>query len=45
VCSLVHNILEVEGRVGAPGWGLGQVAIASIIHMDLQKPNNKLVSV
>jgi hypothetical protein len=23
VCSLTRNTLGVEGRVGAPGWGLG----------------------
>ncbi len=41
---LVRNISRVEGRVGAPRWGLGWVISASIIHMDLHKPNNKLVS-
>jgi len=35
----------VEGHVGAPGWGLGRLIIMSIIHIDLHKPNNKLVSV
>jgi hypothetical protein len=42
--SLAHNILGVEGRVGAPGWGLGRLTSKSITHMDLHKPNNKLVS-
>jgi hypothetical protein len=37
-------ILGVEGHAGAPGWGLGRVTSGSIIHMDLHKPNNKLVS-
>jgi len=34
----------VEGHVGALGWGLGRVINNSIIHMDLHKLNNKLVS-
>ncbi len=25
VCSLAHNTSGVEGRVGAPGWGLGRL--------------------
>jgi hypothetical protein len=41
--SLVHNILGVKGRAEAPGWALGRVISKSIIHMDLHKPNNKLV--
>jgi hypothetical protein len=45
VCSLIYNTSRVEGRVGASGWGLGQVTSELIIHMDLHKPNNKLVSV
>jgi hypothetical protein len=44
VRSLVCNISRVEGRVGAMGWGLGQVTSKSIIHTNLHKPNNKLVS-
>jgi hypothetical protein len=44
VCSLVHNILRVKGRVGVPGWGLGRVTSGSIIQANLYKPNNKLVS-
>jgi hypothetical protein len=44
VCSLVHNTLGVEGRVGAPRWGLRQMTSGSIIHTNLHKPNNKLVS-
>jgi hypothetical protein len=31
-CSLVRNILGVEGRVGAPGWGLGRVTSISYSH-------------
>jgi hypothetical protein len=42
--SLARNTLGVEVRVGTPGWGLGRVKSKSIIHTDLQKPNNKLVS-
>jgi len=45
VRSLTCNPLEVEGCVRAPGWGLGQVTNESIVHMNLHKPNNKLVSV
>jgi hypothetical protein len=44
VHNLAHNTLGVEGRVGASGWGLGQVTSGSIIHTNLHKPNNKLVS-
>jgi hypothetical protein len=43
--SLTCNILGLEGRVGALGWGLGRVTSKSIIHMDLDKLNNKLVNV
>jgi hypothetical protein len=42
--SLVHNTLGIEGRVKASGWGLERVTNRSIIHMDLHKRNNKLVS-
>ncbi len=42
--SLACSTLGVEGRVGAPGWELWRVINYSIIHMDLHKPNNKLVS-
>jgi hypothetical protein len=34
----------VEGHARAPGWGLGRMTNNSIIHTDLYKPNNKLVS-
>jgi hypothetical protein len=44
VCSLAHNTSGVKGCVGASGWGLRQVTSGSIIHMDLHKSNNKLVS-
>ncbi len=43
-CSLTHSTLRVEGHVGAPGWGPRKVISKSITHMDLHKPNNKLVS-
>jgi hypothetical protein len=42
--SLVHSTLWVERHVGAPGWRLGRMTSKSITHMDLHKPNNKLVS-
>jgi hypothetical protein len=44
VRSLAHNTLRVKGRVRALGWGLGRLTSKSITHMDLHKPNNKLVS-
>jgi hypothetical protein len=44
VHSLVCNILGAEGHVGASRWGLGRVTSRSIIHMNMHKPNNKLVS-
>ncbi len=44
VCSFTHSILGVHGSIRAPGWGLGQMTSKSIIHIDLHKPNNKLVS-
>jgi hypothetical protein len=44
VCSLIRNTSRVEGHAGASRWGLEQVINGSIIHMDLHKPNNKLVS-
>jgi hypothetical protein len=34
----------VEGHAGPPGWGLGRVTSNSIIHTNLHKLNNKLVS-
>jgi hypothetical protein len=43
-CSLARNTSRVKGRAGAPRWGLGRLTNNSITHMDLQKPNNKLVS-
>jgi hypothetical protein len=42
---LVCNISRVKGCVGALKWGLGRLTSKSIIHMDLHKPNNKLVNV
>ncbi len=44
VRSLTHSTLGVEGHVGALRCGLGGMIIESIIHTDLHKPNNKLVS-
>jgi hypothetical protein len=42
--SLACNILALEGRVRALGWGLGRLTSKSHTHTDLHKPNNKLVS-
>jgi len=44
VHSLARSTLGVKGCVGVPGWGLGRMVSGSIMHMDLHKPNNKLVS-
>ncbi len=44
VRSLAHCILGVKGCVGASGQGLRRMTSESIIHTDLHKPNNKLVS-
>ncbi len=44
-CSLTPNTLGVEGHVGALGWGVRRVTNRSIIHIELHKPNNKLISV
>ncbi len=43
-CSLVHSTSGVHGRAKALGWGLGRLTNKSIPHMDLHKPNNKLVN-
>jgi hypothetical protein len=42
--SLTRSTLGVERRVRASRWGLGRVKNNSITHMDMYKPNNKLVS-
>ncbi len=42
--SLARNTSGVEGRVGALRLGLGRLTNNLIIHMDLHKPNNKLVN-
>ncbi len=41
---MIQNTLRVEGRAGAPVWGLGRMTSGSIIHTYLHKLNNKLVS-
>jgi hypothetical protein len=41
---LACNTLGVKGRARALVWGLGQMTNGSIIHMNLHKPNNTLVS-
>jgi hypothetical protein len=33
-----------EGCARAPKWGLGRLTSESIIHLDLYKPNNKLIN-
>jgi hypothetical protein len=43
--SLARNTLGVKWRAKVPRWGLGRLTSNSIIHTDLHKPNNKLVSV
>jgi hypothetical protein len=43
--SLVCSISKIERHAGALGWGLRGVTSGSILHTDLHKPNNKLVSV
>jgi hypothetical protein len=44
VHSLACSTLKVEGHVGVLGWGLGWMTSESIIHMNLHKPNNKLLN-
>ncbi len=44
VHSLVCSTLGVEGRAEALGQGLGRMTSNSITHMDLHKPNNKLIN-
>jgi len=43
VRSLVRSTSGVKWSARASRWGLRQVIIRSIIHMDLHKANNKLV--
>jgi hypothetical protein len=43
--SLTLNTFGVRRCVGAPRWGLRKVINKLIIHIDLHKPNNKLVNV
>jgi hypothetical protein len=43
ICSLAHNTLRVEKRLGVLGWGLERMISEAIIHTDLHKPNNKLI--
>jgi hypothetical protein len=45
VHSITRNIVRIKGRVGTLGWGLRRVISGSIVHTNLHKPNNKLVSV
>jgi hypothetical protein len=41
---LAHSTSWLEGCVRAPRWGVGILTSKSLTHMDLHKPNNKLVS-
>jgi hypothetical protein len=42
---MARNTSRVEGHARAPKWGPGRMTSRSIIHMNLHKPNNKLVNV
>jgi hypothetical protein len=42
--SLAHNTSGVEGCVGALRWGLRRLTSKSITHMNMHKPNNKLIN-
>jgi hypothetical protein len=42
--SLACNTLGVKGYVRALGWGFGRMTSKSVTHMDLHKPNSKLIS-
>jgi hypothetical protein len=44
VRSLTRSTSGVKGRARAPGCGLGGMISELIIHTDLHKPNNKLIS-
>jgi hypothetical protein len=44
VCSLACSTSGVKGCAGILGWGLRRVTSRSIIHTNLHKPSNKLVS-
>ncbi len=41
---LIRSTSGVKGHFEALEWGLGLVISRPIIHMDMYKPNNKLVS-
>ncbi len=45
ICSLVRNTSRVEGHAKVLRWGLRRMINKAIIHIDLHKPDNKLVSV
>jgi hypothetical protein len=45
VRSLVCSTLGIKECVEVPRWGLRWLTSKSIIHTNLHKPNNKLVSV
>ncbi len=43
-CSLARSTSGIEGRAGAPGWGLKRLTRNSVTNTDLHKPNNKLIN-
>jgi len=43
-CSLVRSTSGATRRAGILGWGVGTLTNTSIIHKNLDKPNNKLVN-
>jgi len=43
-CPLAYSTLGLKGRAKALEWGPRRLASKSITHMDLHKPNNKLVN-
>jgi len=44
VCSLICSTSGIKGHARFPRWRLIRVISRSTIHMDLHKPNNKLVT-
>ncbi len=43
-CSLAHNTSRVEGHAKALRWGLRRLISKLFTHIDLYKPNDKLVN-
>jgi hypothetical protein len=42
--SLARSTSRVEGRARASKWGLGRLISNSITHINMHKPNHKLVN-